>query len=73
VAVRDSPGFYLETGVHMYFAARYSVMLGAVYRSAKIRDLLDRETRQPFRRPDGSTFSLDLSGFGARMALGIGL
>ena len=73
VAVRDSPGFYVEGGVHMFFATRYSVLLSAVYRSAKIREMLDRRTREPFRRSDGSTYTLDLSGVGARMALAIGL
>jgi hypothetical protein len=35
----DSPGYYAEAGVHLFFAARYSVIVGAVYRSMKIRDL----------------------------------
>ena len=35
----DSPGYYLEGGVHMFFAARYSVMLGAIYRSAMVRNM----------------------------------
>ena len=33
----DGPGFYLEAGAHLFFAARYSLMIGAVYRSAKLR------------------------------------
>ena len=35
----DSPGFYAEMGAHLFFAARYSVIVGAIYRSLKIRDL----------------------------------
>ena len=39
VARGDSPGYYAEVGAHLFFAARYSVIVGAVYRSMKIRDL----------------------------------
>lgn len=39
IATGESPGFYAEVGAHMFFAARYSVIVGAVYRSMKIRDL----------------------------------
>jgi hypothetical protein len=35
----DSPGYYAEVGAHLFFAARYSVIVGAVYRSMKIRNL----------------------------------
>lgn len=73
VGVQDGPGYYVETGVHMFFAARYSVMLGAMYRSAKISGMLNRSTRQPFVRPDGGPYTFDLSGVGVRMALAIGL
>jgi hypothetical protein len=38
-AAGDSPGFYLEVGAHMFFAARYSVIVGGMYRSLVIRDL----------------------------------
>ena len=67
----DSPGFYVETGAHMFFAARFSAMVGAIYRNAKIRDLEGR-VRSPagiFRVP---VPDLDTSGVGARMALAIG-
>lgn len=70
---RDGPGAYLEGGVHMYFASRFSVLLGAMYRSAKVEALLDRSTHEPAYAPDGLPFSLDLSGIGARMAVAIGL
>ena len=78
---RDGPGYYLEVGAHMFFAVRYSVMLGAIYRSAKIRNVaqtfetLDRRTGQVVARETleaAETFSVDLGGLGARMALGIG-
>ncbi len=39
VARGDSPGYYAEVGAHLFFAARYSVMVGAVYRSMKVRNL----------------------------------
>jgi len=70
--VRDSPGYYLEAGGHMFFASRFSVVLGVVYRSAVIRNMLDRETLQPVLNTEGKPFTLDVSGVGARMALGIG-
>jgi hypothetical protein len=44
VAQGDSPGFYAEVGAHMFFAARYSVIVGAVYRSMKLRDLVNEGT-----------------------------
>ncbi len=71
-AMRDAPGYYAEAGVHMFFAARYSVVLGAIYRSARIRDMIDRETRQVVVTPDGSRFTLDAGGLGARMGVAIG-
>src|SRR4029077_7404482 len=36
---RDGPGYYFEFGGHMFFASRYSVILGAIYRSAMVRGL----------------------------------
>lgn len=39
VARGDSPGYYAEVGAHLFFAARYSVVVGAIYRSMRIRDL----------------------------------
>jgi len=72
----DSPGYYLESGVHMFFAARYSVMIGALYRSTVTRDLpIAFEVELPngnvFRAPAG-TISLDTGGVGGRFALAIG-
>ena len=71
----EGPGFYAEIGEHMFFAARYSLMVGAIYRSAKVTGLqqegglpnvLDNDGR-PVRLPD-----MDLGGLGVRGALGIG-
>ena len=70
--VRDSPGYYLEGGVHLFFASKLSVMLGGVYRSLIVREMLDRRTYQPVRAPDGTPFTLDVGGMGARMAIAIG-
>ena len=44
VARGDGPGYYAEVGAHLFFAARYSVIVGAVYRSMKIRDLANEGT-----------------------------
>lgn len=35
----DAPGFYVEVGAHLWFATRYSVMIGGMYRSATVRNL----------------------------------
>jgi len=69
----DAPGYYLETGAHMFFASRFSVQLGAMYRSAKIQHIVDRDTGAPFRAPNGDPYTLDLSGVGAKFSLAIGL
>jgi hypothetical protein len=90
VAVGDSPGYYAEVGAHLFFAARYSVIVGAMYRSMKIRNLANEgvimvpdDDRLPSEPPlqvglldlNGNPVripDLDLSGFGVRMAVGIG-
>jgi len=68
----ESPGFYLEAGVHMFFAIRYSVLLGVLYRDAKIADMRNRATLVRATAPDGKPFRLDASGVGARMAIAFG-
>ena len=73
VGTADSPGYYAETGAHMFFASRFSVLLGVQYRSAKIRHIADATTGIPFRAPNGDPYTLDLSGLGAKFAVGIGL
>jgi len=75
-----SPGWYAEGGVHMFFASRFSVLIGANYRSARIHHQLYTEnTADPASvntevqsissmRP----YVLDVSGIGVRLGLGIG-
>jgi hypothetical protein len=73
-ATQDSPGYYAEAGVHMFFAARYSVLLSALYRSGELRGLVDEQSGQPFLNPQtGKPFRLDVGGIGFRMAAVIGL
>lgn len=69
----DGPGYYGEFGAHMFFASRYSVMLSAMYRDNKIRNLIDEDTGLPMTDPSGRPLTLDVGGAGFRMALGIGL
>ena len=68
---QDSPGYYLEFGAHMFFASRFSVILSGIYRSARIENLVDESTGQPFQ-PLGHPFTLDMTGLGARGGLAIG-
>jgi outer membrane protein W len=72
VGIQDGPGYYVEAGAHMFFAVRYSVMLSGLYRDAVIDKLVDRETGQPLQDLEGEPYTLDLSGFGARLAFAIG-
>ncbi len=73
----DSPGYYAEVGAHAFFAARYSVILGAIYHSMAVRELSGTVTwtgsqgTWTWTGPAGIS-DLDLSGLGLRMALGIG-
>lgn len=39
LAEGDGSGYYAEAGAHMFFAARYSVVVGGYYRSMRIRNL----------------------------------
>uniref|UniRef100_A0A832IAZ2 Outer membrane protein beta-barrel domain-containing protein n=1 Tax=Eiseniibacteriota bacterium TaxID=2212470 RepID=A0A832IAZ2_UNCEI len=74
---RMAPGYYAEVGVHMFFAVRYSVVIGAVYRSAKVEDLVvgydapARGVEQGEIELDerGRPRFMDLSGVGARIGL----
>ncbi len=73
---RDSPGWYTEAGVHMFFAARYSVIITGIYRNARINEMVDSQTRQPWRpvpTPESNQpFALDMSGVGLRGGLCLG-
>jgi hypothetical protein len=77
---RDGPGYYFEVGGHMFFASRYSVIIGAIYRSALVKGLhqvdevvvpggIGTVTHIPRDEPG---ISLDTSGIGLRMGVGIG-
>jgi len=71
---QDSPGYFGEFGVHMFFASRYSVLLSGLYRSGHIANLVDETTGKIVLDPEtGKPLSLDVSGFGFRMAAVIGL
>jgi hypothetical protein len=73
-ATNDATGYYAEGGVHMFFAARYSVLLSALYRSGEINGLINEQTREPFLNPQtGRPFQLDVGGVGFRIAAVIGL
>ena len=66
----DAPGWYAEVGAHMFFAVRYSVMLGAIYRSAEVRVTSHYFNDQLVQ--ENIPVSVDISGVGARMSLAIG-
>ena len=71
---QDSPGYYGEGGVHMFFASRYSVLLSVLYRSGHMARMVDERTGDVVIDPStGKPFSLDVSGFGFRMAAVLGL
>ena len=71
---QDGPGYYGEAGVHMFFATRYSVLLSVLYRSGHLARMVDETTGNVVTDPEsGKPFSLDVSGFGFRMAAIIGL
>jgi hypothetical protein len=69
---RDAPGYYFEAGAHMFFAVRYSVILGMIYRSNVMRNLVDENTGTALFDVNGKPATLDVSGVGGRFALGIG-
>jgi hypothetical protein len=76
----EGPGYYLELGGHMFFASRYSVMIGAMYRSAIARHthVINEQVEPngvatiaevPQSEPG---IPIDTGGLGLRMGLGIG-
>ena len=70
LAAGDAPGWYTEFGAHLFFAVRYSVILGAIYRSALVGT-----TAQYFNGQllfTGSKQTIDVGGAGARMSFAIG-
>ncbi len=86
-AQADGAGYYAEVGAHMFFASRFSLMVGAVYRSMKVDNLTTlgtitvpedvaiapylKQTLTKDGKPAGIS-DVDLSGVGVRMAVGIG-
>jgi hypothetical protein len=71
---QDSPGYYGEGGVHMFFASRYSVLLSVLYRSGHMARMVDERTGEVVIDPEThKPFSLDVGGFGFRMAAVLGL
>jgi len=71
---QDSPGYYGEGGVHMFFASRYSVLLSVLYRSGHMARMVDERTGEVVTDPEThKPFSLDVGGFGFRMAAVLGL
>ena len=84
VITQDGPGFYLEGGAHMFFAARYSVIIGAIYRSGKLNNArVDRvegsgqvvsgtSPGPVVTNSKGQPYQLDVGGLGVKMALAVG-
>lgn len=81
----DSPGYYLDAGVHMFFAVRFSVIISALYRSQMVQNMrgtirlhdgqvvdVGRLADQPLQFPLGGMKEFDLSGVGARLGVAIG-
>jgi hypothetical protein len=69
----DAPGYYVEGGVHMFFASKLSMMLSVLYRSNMVRNLVSEVGGARVLSPTGKPVSLDVGGTGFRMAVGIGL
>ena len=68
----DAPGWYAEVGAHMFFAVRYSVMLGVIYRSAVVAMASPSMYFNDQLLPTNVPQSIDMGGAGARMSLAIG-
>ncbi len=81
---QDGPGYYVEAGAHMFFAARYSVVIGGLYRSGQLNAMRqDRlvvagqqvagpEQNSAAQNTKGKPFQLDVGGVGLKMAVAIG-
>ena len=72
VGAMDAPGYYIDAGVHMFFALRYSVLLSAFYRSGDLKAMVDERTGAPLFDSDGEPFHVDVSGVGARLGVALG-
>jgi hypothetical protein len=61
-------GAYAEGGVHLMLPSKYSLLLNGYYRHAKLSQVVEETSLVRLRNPDGSPFTLDLSGIGIRFA-----
>lgn len=62
-------GFYVEGGIHMMFPSRYSILVNANYRNAKVKQMQFFEDGTVVLTPGGDLLETDLSGFGLRFAV----
>lgn len=75
ITAGDGTGFYGEIGVHMFFAMRYSVMLGGIYRSLEVNPtaVYTADESHPETLVGITPRSVSASGLGVRASVGIGL
>ena len=69
----EGVGWYGEGGVHFMFPSRYSILINGIYRHAKAKQVFEETTRVPLFNADGSPYNIDVTGFGIRFAVQIGL
>ena len=72
-AYGNGHGFYAEAGVHMMFPSRYSLLVNANYRNASCKMMQDYDTGAVIVDEQGDNVETDISGFGIRFAVQIGL
>ncbi len=76
-AVGNGAGFYLEGGVHAMVPSRYSFILNLFYRNVQVRRLYTEDSEGEIQGilldDNGNPAKLDLSGFGIRLGVNIGL
>ena len=66
-------GWYGEGGVHFMFPSRYSVLINGIYRHAKSTQVFEETSLDRVYNLDGTPYHIDVSGFGIRFAVQIGL
>ncbi len=66
-------GFYAEGGLHLMFPSRYSLLINAHYRNAHVKQMNDYETGAVVVNANGEGVETDISGFGLRFAVQIGI
>ena len=64
----EGGGAYVEAGMHVMLPSKYSLLVNGYYRRAKLSQVVEETTLGRIYNPDGSPFSLDLSGVGIRFA-----